>query len=180
MHQALKQPLPVLEMDGIVLNARVEGFFEAVLAEVFIGEHPKGLVEGISVGSPQRPQLRDGVDAALVRFVGLHKLLVRDVQKSQYLLPLLPVLADEVEDGLAEVLDHVLGLSLLLLLIIFLFLEVADLLLGRVAVALEVVGLGLFGVVDEVGLFLGDSRLLVVVLVPVGAGAEDLEMIEPL
>lgn len=68
---------------------------------------------------------------------------------------LLLVLSDEVENGLPEVLNHVLGLSLLLFLIIFFLLELAELLLLRRAViALEVVSFGLFGVVDEVGLLL--------------------------
>lgn len=71
------------------------------------------------------------MDAALVRFVGFHELLIIDAQKGQNFLPPLFVLADKVEDSLAEVLDHVLGLRLLLLLIIFLFLEVANILLLR-------------------------------------------------
>lgn len=121
------------------------------------------------------------MDAALVRFMRLHEFLVVDVQRVQNLQSLLLVLSDEVENGLAEVLDHVLGLSLLLLLIILLPLELAELLLlGRAVIALEVVGLGLFGVVDEVGLLLAEFGLLVVVLIPVGAGTEDLEMIEAL
>lgn len=121
------------------------------------------------------------MDAALVRFMRLHEFLVVDVQRVQNLQSLLLVLSDEVENGLAEVLNHVLGLSLLLLLIILLPLELAELLLlGRAVIALEVVGLGLFGVVDEVGLLLAEFGLLVVVLIPVGAGTEDLEMIEAL
>lgn len=121
------------------------------------------------------------MDAALVRFMRLHEFLVVDVQRVQNLQSLLLVLSDEVKNGLPEVLNHVLGLSLLLLLIILLPLELAELLLlGRAVIALEVVGLGLFGVVDEVGLLLAEFGLLVVVLVPVGAGTEDLEMIEAL
>lgn len=111
----------------------------------------------------------------------LHEFLIVDVQRVQNLQSLLLVLSDEVENGLPEVLNHVLRLSLLLFLIIFSPLELAELLLLRGAViALEVVGLGLFGVVDEVGLLLAEFRLLVVVLIPVGAGTEDLEMIEAL
>lgn len=121
------------------------------------------------------------MDAALVRFMRLHEFLVVDVQRVQNLQSLLLVLSDEVKNGLPEVLNHVLGLSLLLLLIILLPLELAELLLlGRAVIALEVVGLGLFGVVDEVGLLLAEFGLLVVVLIPVGAGTEDLEMIEAL
>lgn len=121
------------------------------------------------------------MNAALVRFMRLHEFLIVDVQRVQNLQSLLLVLSDEVENGLPEVLNHVLRLSLLLFLIIFFPLELAELLLLRGAViALEVVGLGLFGVVDEVGLLLAEFRLLVVVLIPVGAGTEDLEMIEAL
>lgn len=71
------------------------------------------------------------MDAALVRFMRLHEFLVVDVQRVQNLQSLLLVLSDEVENGLAEVLNHVLGLSLLLFLIILFPLKLAELLLLR-------------------------------------------------
>lgn len=86
---------------------------------------------GISVGRPQRPQLGNGVDAALVLLMCLHELLVVDVQIVQNLQPLLLVLSDEVKNALAEVLNHVLSLSLPLFLIIFFPFELAVLLLLR-------------------------------------------------
>ena len=115
------------------------------------------------------------MDAALVRLMRLHELLIIDIQRVQNPQSLLLVLSYEVENALAEVLDHILGLSLLLLLIILLPLKLAKLLLLRRAIiALEVVALGLFGVADEVGLLLAEFRLLVVVLNTIGAGAEYL------
>lgn len=165
-------------MDAVVLDPRVEGALEAVLAQVLAGQHPEGLVEGVAFCGPQRPQLRDRVHVALLLLEHPHELLLADAQTGQHQQPLVPVFADVAEDGLGEVLDHVLGLRLLAPLPVFVVLGVAVLgpLFGRAAdFAAEVhlferlgVGGGIAGLLDDADGVVGlDGRPGAV-----GAGAE--------
>lgn len=156
--EAVEQSLPVFEVDAIILDPRVEGAFQAVFAQVLAGQHPEGLVEGIAIDGPQRTQLRDGVDVALVLIEHPHELLLADAQTAKHEQPFVPVLADVAENGLGEVLDHVLGLSLLAALAVLVLLGVAVLgLLGRTAdFAAKVhfferfgVGGGIVGLLDD-------------------------------
>lgn len=161
--EAVEQSLPVFEVDAIILDPRVEGAFQAVFAQVFAGEHPEGLVEGVAVDGPQRTQLGDGVDAALVLVEHPHELLLADAQTAKHKQPFVPVLADIAENGLGEVLDHVLGLGLLAPLTVFVLLGVAVLgLLGRTAdFAAKVHFFELFGVGGGIAGLLDDFDVVV-------------------
>lgn len=164
-------------MDAIILHSRVESPFEAVPAQVLAGEHAEGLVEGVAVGGPQRPQLGDGVDVPLVLVEHPHELLLADAQTAEHQLPLVPVLADVAEDGLGEVLYHVLGLGLLAPLAAFVLLQVAVLgLFRRTAyLAAEVHFFELLGVAGRMVGLLDDLDAVLALdggAGAVGAGAE--------
>ena len=54
--QTLEKSFSILEVDGVVLDARIESPLEAVFPQVVAGEDPKCLVVDVTFRSPQGPQ----------------------------------------------------------------------------------------------------------------------------
>lgn len=113
--ESIEQTVSVLEVDEVVFDSRVEGAREAVFAQVLARQDAEGLVEGVALVRPQGAQVRDGVDASLVRVVDLHEVLVAELQEVEHAQSAFAVFVDVAEDGLGVVLDHIFGFGLFLL-----------------------------------------------------------------
>lgn len=112
-------------MHVVVLHSGVEGPLQAVSTQVLAGEDAEGLVVGIARGRPKRPHLGDRVDASLELLVNSQEVFLCDAESAQHIESFVPIFADIAENGLSEVLHHVLGLSLLAFLTAFVNFEVA-------------------------------------------------------